>query len=187
MQVFTDSPDSLLASLLSNHETGKLILVTGQSGAGKTRWCAGLAEQAKSRGIHAVGLLSPAVFEGQVKTGIDLIDVKSGARKSLAVRRDKSGIGQFTLDWGFDDEVLNWGNLILGQLHTCQLLIIDELGPLEFNRGGGLTNGIGLIAARRYELACVVVRPALLEIAHNLWPWGLISHVRATDPTQVSA
>ncbi len=187
MQVFIDSPDSLLASLLSTKETGKLILVTGQSGSGKTRWCQALVEQAKARGVHVVGLVSPAVFEGANKIGIDLVDVESGSRRRLAVRRGKSGNGQFTADWDFNDEVLAWGNLLLGQLDTCQLLICDEMGPLELDRGIGLIKGIGLINARRYGLACVVVRLSLLEIARNLWPWGLISHVRTNDPTEVSA
>ena len=144
MQVFIDSPDSLLASLLSTKETGKLILVTGQSGSGKTRWCQELVEQAKARGIHAVGLVSPAVFEGANKIGIDLVDVESGSRKLLAVPRGESGIGQTTAYWQFEDETINWGNLILEQLGSCQLLILDELGPLELQRGSGLTNGISV-------------------------------------------
>ena len=49
MQVYIDSPDSLLASFVSGKETGRLILVTGQSGSGKTRWCQALAEQAKAQ------------------------------------------------------------------------------------------------------------------------------------------
>ncbi|MGA2503107.1 MAG: nucleoside-triphosphatase [Anaerolineales bacterium] len=187
MQVFVDSPDSLLASLLSANETGKLILVTGKTGSGKTRWCMDLAEQAKAGGFNAVGLISPAVFDRDIKTGIDLVDVESGSKQRLAVRRGKSGEGQFTVGWDFNEEVLNWGNLILGQLETSQLLILDEMGPLELDQGVGLVNGIGLISARRYGLACVVVRPSLLEIARTLWPWGVVSHVRTNDPTEVSA
>ncbi len=165
VQVFVDSPDSLLASLLSARGTGKLILVTGESGSGKTQWCLELAKLAKTQGFNAVGLISPAVFEGKNKIGIDLVDIKSGSRKRLAVRRGLSSKGQFTLDWDFNDEVLLWGNSILGQLDDCQLLLLDEMGPLELQRGTGLSNGIGLIGARRYGLACVVIRPALIEVA----------------------
>ena len=44
---------------------------------------------------------------------------------------------------------------------SCQLLILDELGPLEFKRGAGLTNGIGLITARGYQtgLRCRTTSP----------------------------
>jgi nucleoside-triphosphatase THEP1 len=187
VQVFIDSPDSLLASLLSTNETGKLIFISGQSGSGKTHWCLELVEHAKAHGINAVGLVSPGVFEAGNKIGIELVDVASGSRKRLAVCRGKSGKGQFTLDWDFSDEVLNWGNSILGQLETCQLLILDEIGPLELQRGEGLMNSIALINARHYGLACVVIRPSLLEIAQALWPWGLVSHVRTNDSAEVSA
>jgi nucleoside-triphosphatase THEP1 len=187
VQVFIDSPDSLLASLLSTKETGKLILVSGQSGSGKTHWCLELAEHAKAQGISAVGLVSPGVIEAGNKIGIELVDVASGSRQRLAIRRGKSGKGQFTLDWDFNDEAINWGNSILRQLITCQLLILDEIGPLELQRGGGLVKSIGLITARQYGLACVAIRPSLLEIAQALWPWGLVSHVRSNDPTEVSA
>jgi nucleoside-triphosphatase THEP1 len=187
VQVFIDSPDSLLASLLSAKESGKLILVTGPSGTGKTRWCQALVERAKARGISAVGLVSPGVFEGANKIGIDLVDIKSGSRKLLAVPRGESIMGQTTAFWQFEDETINWGNLILEQLGSCQFLILDELGPLEFNRGAGLTNAIPLITARRYHLACVVVRPSLLDDALVLWPWGETFFVPYTNPSEVSA
>jgi nucleoside-triphosphatase len=187
VQVFVDSPDSLLASLLSAKGTGKLILVTGQSGSGKTYWCQELANLAKIGGFNAVGLVSPAVFEGGVKVGIDLVDIKSGSRNQLAVHRGSRSPSQSTLDWDFNDEALTWGNSILGRLDTCQLLILDEIGPLELLRGAGLSNAMGLISARGYGLACVVVRPSLIKIAMGLWPWGIVSRVHTNIPSEASA
>jgi nucleoside-triphosphatase THEP1 len=167
-----DSPDSLLASFMSGNETGRLVLVTGPSGLGKTRWCQALADRAGARGIPVAGLVSPAVFEGEVKTGIDMLDLGSGERRRLAIRRGEPEIGQETTCWQFDDEILNWGNSILAGLDACPFFILDELGPLELQRGAGLTSGIDLVSARRYRLACVVVRPSLLDAAQELWPWA---------------
>ena len=187
MQELINSPDSLLASFASGNEPGRLILVTGPSGSGKTRWCLALADYASILGNHVGGLVSPAVFEGDLKIGIDLLDLGSGAQRRLAVRWGKSSSGQITADWHFDDEALNWGNTVLEQLGACQLFILDELGPLELQRGVGLTKGIGLIAERRYRLACVVVRPSLLEIAQALWPWGEVFCVRSSHPLEAPA
>jgi len=187
VQVLIDSPDSLLASFASGNETGRLVLVTGPSGSGKTRWCMTLARSANVMGIHVGGLVSPAVFEGDLKTGIDLLDLESGAQRHLAVHREESGRDQITAGWHFDDEAFIWGNAVLEQLGGCQLFILDELGPLELLRGVGLTNGLGLVAARRYQLACVVVRPSLLEIANGLWPWGEIINVHSSHPSEAPA
>ena len=187
MRVLIDSPDSLLASFLSGNEPGRLILVTGPSGSGKTRWCQALAATANNLGIAVDGLVSPAVFEGDLKIGIDLLDLRSGVQRRLAIHRGESSSGQITADWHFDDEALNWGNTVLEQLGACQLFILDELGPLELQRGVGLTNGLGLIAARRYRLACVVVRPSLLDIAQALWPWGEVFCVRSGHPSEARA
>ena len=184
MQVCVHSPDSLLASFMSENEPGRLILVTGPSGSGKTRWCQALADKAFSLGIRVDGLVSPAVFEGDQKVGINLLDLGSGTQRRLASPRGKSSVGQITNDWHFDDEVLNWGNSLLEKVGDCQLFILDELGLLELQRGVGLTNGIGLITARRYRLACVVVRPSLLEIARTLWPWGEVFNVDSSHPLE---
>jgi len=186
VQILIDSPDSLLASFVSGIEPGRLILVTGPSGSGKTRWCQTLAERANVLGIHAAGLVSPAVFEGDVKVGIDLLDLGSGEQRRLAVRRGEYGDGHNTLDWHFYSETLDWGNNILGQFGTCRFIILDELGVLELEQGLGLTNGIGLITARRYRLACVVVRPSLLDDARVLWPWGETFFIPYSHPSEGS-
>jgi nucleoside-triphosphatase THEP1 len=186
VQGLIDSPDSLLASFLSGNQPGRLILVTGPSGSGKTRWCQVLAEHANARGIQADGLVSPAVFKGGHKVGIDLLDLGSGARRRLAVYRGGSGNDQIIGKWHFYEETLNWGNDILCNFGVCPLFILDELGPLELEHDVGLKNGVDLIARRRYQQACVVVRPSLLKIAQTLWPWGEVFHINSSQPIEAS-
>jgi len=184
VQVLIDSPDSLLASFMPASGPGQLVLVTGHQGSGKTRWCLALAEAASTRGIPTSGLVSPAVFAGDLKIGIDLRDLITGVQRPLAVHRGESSQGQLTEDWHFNDETLNWGNTILAQSGDRPLFILDELGPLEFQRDSGLTNGIGLISARRYQLACVVIRPSLLEQAVECWPWAQIFQIPIQTNTE---
>jgi nucleoside-triphosphatase THEP1 len=178
------SPAVLLASLFSrNEEQHRLILLSGESGAGKTRWCLELIDLAKTLKIAVCGLVSPPIFEGNRKIGIDLLDLTSGERRRLAVLRREGALssdkGPQTEDWQFDEETLDWGNQILSQCsHRLQknphLLILDELGPLEFLHGKGLLNALRLIDQRHYTLACVVVRPGLLPMAQQRWAWGQI-------------
>jgi hypothetical protein len=187
VQVLIDSPDSLLAGFGSGSKSGRLVLVTGPSGSGKTCWCQALAKVASTLGIPVGGLVSPTVFEGDLKIGIDLLDLRSGAQRRLAAYRGESDCGQDITDWHFDDDVLKWGNTVLEQLGTCQLFILDELGPLELQHGVGLTNGLGLVTVRCYRLACVVVRPSLLETARALWPWGDVFWVSSSHPLEAPA
>jgi nucleoside-triphosphatase THEP1 len=186
VQVFIDSPDSLLASFASGTNPGQLILVTGPSGSGKTRWCMRLVERANALGIHAAGLVSPAVFEGEHKIGINLLDLGSGIQRTLAVRGGETGGGPIIGEWHFDNETLKWGNDLLAHAAEYPLLILDELGPLELERGVGLTNSSGLIAERGYRLACVVVRPSLLPTAQKLWSWGEIFDVHPSNRAEAS-
>jgi nucleoside-triphosphatase THEP1 len=177
VQGFINSPDSLLASINLGNQTGRLILITGPSGSGKTPWCLEFVKLSKASGYNPVGLVSPAVFKDNIKVGIDLINLVSDEQRHLALRRAETGGDQFPAHWNLNPEVLEWGNGILGQLNSCDLLILDELGPLELDRGGGLTNGIELVSLRRYRLACVVIRPSLVGTAWSLWPWAEIFHI----------
>lgn len=174
------SPIDLVTWLTTTAEKDyALILVTGERGSGKTTWCLELIRQARSAGVKPVGLVSPAVFDDGVKIAIDLIYITTGERRRLAEKRDHASYCSLTqpsdlanLHWQFDSTVLAWGNQILEGLHHGELLILDELGPLEFLENIGLTAGMKLIDRKGYKLTCVVVRPALLQNALERWPWA---------------
>lgn len=174
------SPESLLASFFSTGaQDNLLVLLVGSSGVGKTTWCRELVEIAQARGLKTGGLLSLAVFEEDNKTAIDLLDILNGVRRRLAVRRllqdDSESLENgkpATGDWLFDPQVLIWGDSILAQTGPVDVLIFDEAGPLEFERGQGLISGLKRLDARRDRLAVVTVRPGLYEQAAQRWPWA---------------
>lgn len=177
VQEFLGSPASFLASFFSGKNEHNLFLITGTSGSGKTTWCEGLVNQAHQMDLSPVGILSPPVYAGDRKIGIDLLDLESRQRKRLAWLRGSEApvpAGPATVDWQFDPQVLAWGNRLLNELTSKpqDLLILDEIGPVEFERGQGLQTGLRLVDGRGYRLACVVVRPALLPAARERWPWG---------------
>jgi nucleoside-triphosphatase len=152
-------------------ETGaRLFLITGPSGAGKTTWCGELAELARARGLRLAGLWSPAVFVNGRKIGIDMVDLRTQERRRLANLRGKEAAAVATIQWAFDPEVIAWGNAALDNLPPHDLLVIDELGPLEFMRGEGLLAGLRVLDAGAYRVAVVVIRPSLLPEAQARWP-----------------
>ncbi len=121
---------------------------------------------------------------GRLRSGLTCstwVRVPGGAWQSS---RGKPDSGQFIGNWHFESDSLDWGNDILANILSSQLVIVDELGPLELTNGSGLVNGIELITRRGYRLACVVVRPSLLENAIIRWPWGEIFFVDPNHPSE---
>ena len=167
------SPATLLAALSPNRERfPRLIILSGPSGAGKSSWCATLAQQATEAELIAGGLISRAVFVAGRKVGIELVDQLSGECRRLAVRRRETGDGFKTAQWILDPAVLDWGNQQLLALPPCDIVILDELGPQELERGRGLQAGLELIESRRIPLIVAVVRPKLLPEVCERWPWA---------------
>lgn len=168
-------PGTVLNEVFSESEHApQLILVTGLSGAGKTTWCTRLVEQARRQGLEVTGVLCPGVFEGERKAGIDIVDLATGERRRLARLRDGEQSGLVTIQWQFDPAAMAWGDSVLRGSPDGDLLVIDELGPLEFLRGEGLMEGLHRIDDQRYRVACVVVRSSLLPNALQRWPHALV-------------
>jgi nucleoside-triphosphatase THEP1 len=163
------APEELVARW-GSLPAGSIALLTGGRGAGKTRWCEALARTARSADLAVGGFLSPPVLADGVKTGIDLLDLATGERRSLAVRARPDLPGTAGLGWRFDPEALAAGNAALARTGPCDLLLVDELGPLELGRASGFTAAFDLLDCRRYGLAIVVVRPALVGAARARWP-----------------
>ena len=143
----------------------EIILLTGDLQSGKTNLCLEIHQLAQEAGIRVGGMISPAVFIGDKKAAIDVLNLKSGIRKRLAELRTSHQSGLETQRWSFDPVVVDWGNKMLKEAVPCDLLLIDELGPLEFHREEGWVNGFDVIDSGEYSTAVIVIRPSLIEEA----------------------
>lgn len=170
-----NDPSSPLHTVFEQSEdTPQLLLVTGLSGAGKTTWCLRLAQAAGEEGLTVAGILSPGIFIGSRKLGIGVRDLYGGEERQLARLRENEDAELATPRWVFEAEALDWANQKLGSYPMTDVLIIDELGPLEFLRGEGLISGLARIDSGNYRTACVVVRSSLLPKALQRWPHALV-------------
>jgi nucleoside-triphosphatase len=149
---------------------GRIILLSGESELGKTTLCLKLADMVKVIPLTVAGAICPPVYEGKTKTGIDVMILKSGEKRQLAQLNSGKSEGLNTRKWQFDEAVTEWGNQELAKATPCDILIVDELGPLEFERGLGFINGFTAINSRDYTAALVVIRPSLLSSAIKRWP-----------------
>jgi nucleoside-triphosphatase THEP1 len=152
-----------------------LWLVVGESGSGKTTFCQQILALVRQQGAAVGGLLCPARFENGAKVGFDVLDISSGAQRRLgwhrAIRPQPAtaappiAIGE----WLLDGEALEWGNQVLSRSTPCDLLVIDELGPLEFYTQQGWQAAMEVLDCGAFRLALVTMRPSLRDLARQRW------------------
>ena len=135
----------------------RTVILTGERGVGKTTVCQKTVALAQARQYKCAGILTVSCTDG----ARDVVDVRSGDLRRLTVEpgTDQGVIqGRFC----FDAETLTWGGDVLAQAAPCHLLVIDELGPLEVERGAGWQNVFDVLSENGFRLALAVVRPELL-------------------------
>ncbi|MBU0719011.1 MAG: nucleoside-triphosphatase [Planctomycetes bacterium] len=168
---------------------GELTIVTGEKGAGKTTYVRHLAADRVGRGHTVGGVISVAVFEHGHRVGYDLLDARTGDCRPLArvvdLSRERATIGQFK----FFPEAVTAGNaaIMAATRDGMGLVVIDEVGPLEF-RGGGWAPALEVAIAEgtKTQGLVVVVRPALIEKLPQRFgnaDWAGATRVTAPWPT----
>ncbi len=164
-------PDGFLRKVIDEStKTPQLLLLTGLKGFGKTTWCLKLKQLADDEGIAVSGIISPGIYTGERKTGIEILDLSSGKKRVFAELNTGRAQRLSTPRWSFDADSVAWANKILENKSESDLLIIDELGPLELLRGKGFVAGLARIDSKQFRVAIVVIRSSLLPKALQRWP-----------------
>ena len=109
-----------------------------------------------------------------VRNNLGLVAMRRGDY-DLARERLRASLADFAAlgaRWAVGVTRANLGDIALdtGESLPCDLLVVDELGPLEFERGRGWTAGLAAVDSGAYGAALVVVRSGLLERARTRWP-----------------
>ena len=138
------------------------ILLTGKRQVGKTTVCRRVAELARGRGYEPAGVLTPVVLDKDGFPAIRYALMVSDGEQRLLARTDGNLGGPRTSRYSFDAAVFVW---VIGRLRRaisqgCDLLIVDEIGPLELERGRGLAPILSDLSAGKPPLL-LVVRPVL--------------------------
>jgi len=174
---------------------GKMIIVSGWRGSGKTSFIRKVIAAAQERGWYTAGVLSPAEFKNGQKSAIMIENIATGEQRQMAywpqvlegqrpedVCTDESPYDpDWKPHWIFDKENMAWGEEILAGVQSSDLLVIDELGPFELAKGEGWVSGLRLLDEGAYRLALVVIRPELIEQAVQRWPNASVVELRKPE------
>lgn len=142
-----------------------IMLLAGQRGVGKTTTCQRLVEIASRQGYRVSGVLAPALFDQSgAKVGFEAVDVGSGERRILA-RADSDLGGPRIGRYSFDLTSLSWACDLLQRAFAtgCDLLIVDEIGPLELERDQGFVTILRHLQRKTPCHTLLVVRNELLN------------------------
>ncbi|MFN4218482.1 MAG: nucleoside-triphosphatase [Candidatus Bipolaricaulia bacterium] len=141
-----------------------IYIITGGRGAGKTTLVSQLVHCARRQKWRVTGIITLGEWRDGEKVALYAHDIVTGERRLLARRKSA------TEPWEFVAETLEWGNRVLASAVPTDLLVVDELGPLEWEEARGWTAGLSAIDSGQYRVALVVVRPELVPQAQRRWP-----------------
>lgn len=141
------------------------LLVVGEPRSGKTNWCREYIDKQRRRGATVGGILCPAIEQQGQRVGSNALDLLTGQAVPFARLSGhspfKAGekIGDYTISR--DGIWFARGAIRRAVENGCDLVVIDEVGPLELS-GKGLMPAVESALASTVNLL-IVVRSSLRE------------------------
>jgi nucleoside-triphosphatase THEP1 len=175
----------MVKSMSNQGSNGRLIIVSGPRGSGKTTLLQAAVVRLHTCAKDIAGVLSLPVIEDGMKVAIDGLDLRSGETRRLAIRNSGMHGSLITNQWHFNRNSMQWADDLLEVSTPCDLLVVDELGILEFYRGQGWLAGLKALDHGLYQAAIVVIRPELLVKAQQRWQTTKI--IEVTENNRPSA
>ncbi len=141
----------------------RILLLSACTNAGKTTACTRLVSQARRHALQVRGILALSPGSGDDPKGtIVALNLASGEERTLAeIRPD--GKPRTVGRYRFDPAVLEWalGSVLEALESPCDLVIVDEIGPLELLQGGGYAPALDRLASSPARAVLLVVRREL--------------------------
>jgi nucleoside-triphosphatase THEP1 len=142
-----------------------ICILSGEENVGKSTLCKRLVEYGKLRNIKISGIRSEIDIVNSQRKAINSFDIKTGEMMNLAVYSPGWDKEKPERKWRFNIEAMKWGNDVLRRALPADLLVIDEIGYLELEKGEGWNECFNLLESDKFKLALVVIRPDLLALA----------------------
>src|SRR5512137_2959817 len=138
-----------------------VLVLTGPVHGGKTTYLGEACRRWSDHGLSCSGFLSPVVTDGRGESGYDLVELPGPFRRPYLRRQGPAGaerIGPFV----FVPAALERAREILLDPRPADLLVVDEVGPLEL-QGGGLWPALQDAIRKPQRTVLLVVRDTIAD------------------------
>lgn len=147
-------------------------IITGKQNAGKSVLMMDIIAEVKQRGYPLCGLVSPGVYQDDLRIAIQVLDVGSGERTILAELKPGWDPGNPTKKWKMNEEAVQWGAARLGSMDPAgKVFFLDEIGIYEILEKTGWQKGLEILQEKTYYRAFISVRkevvPEIIKICEN--------------------
>ncbi len=152
----------------------KIYIITEDEHKGKTTFVKTLVSRLNNTGLNVHGFIAEAVIKDNKLTGYNLKNLKNNEKLQIITTSkhdDWLKLGPYYFNprgFDFGNEILNIGNI-----KNADLIVIDEIGPLEL-AGEGWCNQINnLLAGNSVPMIWVVRKSIIKEVIKK---WNLLNY-----------
>jgi len=143
-----------------------IFILSAPIHSGKTTWLSKVVTELKKQNRVCKGILTYAVFDGDRRIGYDIENIETGERKEF-IRRIGYGVAfddsdVYLRDYHFSAVVIEEINQILKNAVGADVVVIDEIGPLEL-RGKGFFPAISYLMSHQPPSLIMVVRDTIVS------------------------
>lgn len=142
----------------------RILIITGAVNSGKTTLANKIADEFKDFGFNVKGFLSKGIFSGEDKTGYKLINISTGDEYHLASINPGK---KFKLRQGrlfFNEEVFETADKLLKHLSTDDIILLDEIGPLEIKEKGFYSSLKEILSSLNNKVILIVREKLIKDI-----------------------
>ena len=151
----------------------RVLLLSGEPGSGKTTASLRLVDMARAAGMLVGGVLAPMLYDSDGESAcIQGLHIRTGAKHIIALSGDLDATGilrdRFSVAQGrfrLDPAALRWAlRVTLDDLRAdLDLVLIDEIGPLELERNLGFAPALDCLPLARARAVVLIVRSRLAD------------------------
>ena len=182
-QIVAQSEYWLEKVALTMKKKSNVIIITGEIGSGKTSLISGISVRLKESGILAGGIIAPAVFEGDQKTGYKIIDISNYSEMQLSQINEIDGMARVG-KYFFFPEAIEFGRdaLTVANNQHLKIVLIDEIGAWEL-QGQGWAGSLNELIINCNMPLIITVRKSFLDLVIENWMFQKPLVIEAKDIT----